>query len=131
MFEGTAAGTTRLVRGGDRVLATLALDAHDERELWPAGGSARYVHRLVVARAAAGCGLGSALLDWAGERASAEGARWLRLDAWAGNADLHAYYLREGFQHVRTIESPAAKRGALFQRRAGAPRNAGLVLTDR
>src|SRR5882757_7767111 len=50
---GLAAGTTWLVRGGERVLATLSLDEHDERGLWPPEGSARYVYRLIVARAAA------------------------------------------------------------------------------
>ncbi|CAM5431654.1 hypothetical protein STANM309S_04961 [Streptomyces tanashiensis] len=36
------------------------------------------------------------------------GAKWLRLDAWTTNKDLQAYYLRQGFEHVRTVLEGAA-----------------------
>jgi ribosomal protein S18 acetylase RimI-like enzyme len=55
---------------------------------------------------------------WAGDRAAADGAKWLRLDAWTTNEALHAYYQRQGFQHVRTIVRPDYPSGALFQRAA-------------
>jgi GNAT superfamily N-acetyltransferase len=48
-----------------------------------------YARRMVVTRAHAGQEIGSALLAWAAQRVSTAGKRWLRLDAWSGNAELH------------------------------------------
>jgi GNAT superfamily N-acetyltransferase len=57
-----------------------------------------YVHRLVVARAYAGLGLGAALLDWAGRTGRlAHGANVMRISAWTTNPGLHDYYRRQGF----------------------------------
>jgi GNAT superfamily N-acetyltransferase len=64
---------------------------------------ALYTHKLTVARAYAGRGLGAELLDWAGTRAADIGATWLRLDVWTTNLDLQRYYLEQGFTHVRTV----------------------------
>lgn len=51
-------------------------------------------------------------------RAAEEGAEWVRLDAWRTNTALHAYYLRHGFEHLRTVERAHRNSGALFQRAA-------------
>jgi GNAT superfamily N-acetyltransferase len=111
-----------LVEDAGGLVATLTLDGHADPEFWrPADdpGAALYVHRMVVRRAAAGAGLGSALLDWAGARAERAGRAWLRLDAWRTNARLRSYYERQGFALVRVVELAHRRSGALYQRPAG------------
>jgi len=56
----------------------------------------------------------------AAEMAADAGKQWLRQDAGRTNEDLHAYYRRLGFDHIRTVELPHCGSGALFQRRVGA-----------
>lgn len=77
-----------------------------------------YAHKLTVARAYAGQGLGAELLDWAGSRAAAAGDRWLRVDVWTTNPKLQDCYRRLGFTHVRTVALAHNPSGALFQRPA-------------
>ncbi|MGW2109081.1 GNAT family N-acetyltransferase [Streptomyces sp. NPDC001948] len=89
--------------------ATVTLDREADDLLWTPEeqlDDALYVHKLTVDRAHAGAGLGARILDWAGNRAAQAGARWLRLDAWTTNPQLQAYYLSQGFHHVRTVEDP-------------------------
>lgn len=43
------------------------------------------------------------------------GTRWLRLDCWRTNTKLHDYYLRHGFERVRTEVVPGRMSGELFQ----------------
>lgn len=109
--------------------ATITLDRDADARLWTPeeiAEPALYVHKLAVDRAYAGTGLGSALLDWAGEQAVQQGAKWLRLDAWSTNLRLQAYYLEHGFTHVRTASDPevvsgwAAQRPARFRSRLAA-----------
>ncbi|WP_079046391.1 GNAT family N-acetyltransferase [Carbonactinospora thermoautotrophica] len=100
-------------------IATITINGYADPELWTPDEltePARYVSKLTVSRAAAGLGIGATLLDWAGSRAAAEGAQWLRLDCWTTNSRLHAYYRRQGFTHVRTVAHRDS--GALFQRPA-------------
>lgn len=116
-----AAGECWLVEHDGRPVATITLDGHADPEFWqPADdpASALYVHRMVVLRSAAGAGLGSALLDWAGARVQAAGRAWLRLDAWRTNQRLRRYYEDEGFGLVRVVKLPHRRSGALYQRPA-------------
>ena len=70
----------------------------EDPEMWgEQPPDAGYVHGLCVSRAAAGLGLGAALLDWAGQRTRANGRRWLRLDCQAINPVLRAFYEGLGF----------------------------------
>jgi hypothetical protein len=64
----------------------------------------------------AGKQLDQAFLAFVDRLATAAGARWIRLDAWKDNRALHDYYLRSGFQHVRTVNFSHRGSGALFQR---------------
>lgn len=73
-----------------------------------------YISRFLVAEH--GTGAGAKLLDTVATREADRGARWLRLDCWRSNTGLHDYYLRHGFEHVRTMEVPGRNSGALFQR---------------
>ena len=58
------------------------------------------MHSLVVARAAAGTGLGRGLLEHAERVVAASGRPLLRLDCWSGNTALLAWYAAEGFRRV-------------------------------
>lgn len=67
---------------------------------WPeAGSDAAYVHRLAVRRRFTGCGLSTALLAWAADRAAAHGRPFLRLDCDAERTRLRDVYERFGFRH--------------------------------
>jgi hypothetical protein len=43
------------------------------------------------------------------------GSDWLRLDCWRTNKKLHEYYLRQGFDRIRTEVVPGRMSGELFQ----------------
>jgi GNAT superfamily N-acetyltransferase len=121
---------------GAEALATITLDQEADTRIWTVEEreeSARYVHKLTVDRSVAGAGLGVRILDWAGDRAAREGAKWLRLDAWTTNPRLHKYYLRQGFRHVRTSPDPKVVSGWAAQRPACRNSTHGLkeVVGDR
>jgi GNAT superfamily N-acetyltransferase len=113
------AGETFLVWDGGTPAATVTVDDWANPDLWTeheAAEPALYVHKLTVARAHAGRGLGAELLDWAGTKAADSGATWLRLDVWTTNLQLQRYYLDQDFIHVRTVALSHNPSGALFQR---------------
>jgi ribosomal protein S18 acetylase RimI-like enzyme len=104
---------------GDEVVGTITIDSYADPEFWTEDDEphdALYVHRMIVKRERAGEGIGDALLGLANVLAAKAGRRWVRLDAWSTNEDLHAYYRRAGFQHVRTLRYAHRGSGALFQR---------------
>lgn len=128
------AGQTWMVWEGERTIATITLTAGvdldgiwksdkgpglDPEALWHPEddpGDALYVSKLMVPMEHSGTGLGAELLDWAGGRAYEAELSWLRLDAWTTNRRLQEWYVRQGFQHVRTVHSRVS--GACFQRTA-------------
>ncbi len=100
-------------------IATLTVNRSTYPGLWTVEEErepALYFHRLIVARSAAHRGLGAELLDKVSQCAAKQGAKWVRMDVWTNNYDLHRYYLRQGFQHVRTLDLPDYPSDALFQR---------------
>jgi GNAT superfamily N-acetyltransferase len=118
---GIRRGEVWVWRSGPDIVATATLDDFADPEFWTADDApkdALYIHRMIVSRAAAGNDLGSGILDWATRRTVRAGRHWVRLDAWRSNAALHAYYLRHGFERVRTVDLPHRGSGALFQRPA-------------
>ncbi|NDU72281.1 GNAT family N-acetyltransferase [Actinomadura sp. DSM 109109] len=78
----------------------------------------RYAYLALVSREHTGLGLGTDLIEWATNRAAAAGARWLRGDVWTDNKPLQDYYLRNGWEFVRTVHRPDQPSGVLVQRRA-------------
>ncbi|MEW1815046.1 MULTISPECIES: GNAT family N-acetyltransferase [Streptomyces] len=117
-----------MVRDGEATAATITLSPEAEDGLWTPEELREpsiFVTKLTTARTHAGADLGGRLLDWAGDRAFRQGAHWLRLDAWTTNEPLQRYYLRHGFQHVRTVLEGGAVNGGprvsgwLAQRRTG------------
>ncbi len=121
MLRNIKAGETFIAWDAATPAATITVDRWANPDLWTpaeAAEPALYAHKLTVARAYAGCGLGAELLDWAGTRAADSGATWLRLDVWTTNHELQRYYLEQGFTHVRTVVLAHNPSGALFQRPA-------------
>ncbi|MGY4919999.1 GNAT family N-acetyltransferase [Streptomyces sp. 900116325] len=126
------AGEVFLVKESEEgeAVATVTLDHRIDPEIWDLwtpeerAEPALYVHKLTVDRRYRGRDLGGQILDWAGDLAARQGARWLRLDAWTSNSKLHRYYLLHGFQHVRTTTDPDEVSGWLAQRPARLTRHA-------
>ncbi|MFB6840940.1 GNAT family N-acetyltransferase [Streptomyces sp. NPDC056361] len=107
-------GVVFMVRDGAMTAATITLTPEAEEGLWTDGElrePSRFVNKLTVARTHAGQDLGGRLLDWASGQAFHSGAVWLRLDAWTTNKPLQDYYLRHGFEHVRTVTEGGAVNG--------------------
>ncbi|MFF4278737.1 GNAT family N-acetyltransferase [Streptomyces kronopolitis] len=129
------AGVVFMVRDGEATAATITLTPEAEDGLWSDGELSEpsmFVNKLTVARTHAGQDLGGRLLDWAGDRAYRSGAVWLRLDAWTTNEPLQRYYLRHGFEHVRTVTEGGAVNGGprvsgWLAQRSAQPVNHGFV----
>jgi GNAT superfamily N-acetyltransferase len=105
------ARTVFMLMDGDVTAATITATPEVEEGLWTEQELAEpslFINKLSVARTHAGQNVGGRLLDWAGDRAYRAGTKWLRLDVWTTNLELQAYYLRQGFEHVRTVLDGAA-----------------------
>ncbi|MEV5012908.1 GNAT family N-acetyltransferase [Streptomyces sp. NPDC055692] len=114
LLETIEAGTVFMVLDGDATAATITLTPDAEAGLWTEQELAEpslFINKLTVARTHAGQNVGGRLLDWAGDRAYRAGAKWLRLDAWTTNEALQAYYVRLGFEHIRTVREGEAVNG--------------------
>jgi ribosomal protein S18 acetylase RimI-like enzyme len=119
--RGLRGGKTWIVWDGDTAAATVTIAKQANVEVWPAeldrDEPAVYVHRLITRTAYQGRGLGASLVDWAGRLAAEQyEAKWIRIDVWTTNEDLHAYYQRIGFARVGFCEDPDYPSGALFQK---------------
>lgn len=62
-------------------------------------------------------GAGSWAIEWALCHAGELGYEVVRLDAWATNEGLHDYYRGRGWTHLRTMEVPGRRSGALFEQK--------------
>jgi GNAT superfamily N-acetyltransferase len=119
LLDSMSRGECFLAYRDGELVGTLTVDEQADPEFWQPDdnpGTAMYVHRMAVARKAAGQAIGARLLDWAAERAAAAGKPLLRLDAWKTNAGLQQYYLGQGFALVRLVDLPHRGSGALFER---------------
>nr|WP_127893076.1 GNAT family N-acetyltransferase [Streptomyces sp. S10(2018)] len=129
------AGVVFMVCDGDTTAATITLTPEAEEGLWTRSElrePSLFINKLTVARTHAGRNIGGRLLDWAGDRAYRAGAKWLRLDAWTTNTALQSYYLRQGFEHVRTVRQGDAINGGprvsgWLAQRAAFPAEHGFV----
>lgn len=117
--EGIRAGETFVVIDEqEKAIATLTLSGPDP-DWWresDAPESALYLYKLIITDEWRGTGLGDELMDWACAQAESQGKRFVRLDCWRTNITLQKYYLKRGFQHLRTETIPDRGSGALFQR---------------
>jgi GNAT superfamily N-acetyltransferase len=100
-------------------IATIALETQADPEFWkPEESEALFVHGLALRPSAGGQGIGSGLLDFAGDQAARQGIPWVRLDCNKTNTQLQQYYSRQGFTYLRTVDLPHRNSGALFQKAA-------------
>jgi GNAT superfamily N-acetyltransferase len=73
-------------------------------ELWNSAPTlAAYLAHFATCRARAGTGIGAQMLRWAETEARQAGKSYLRLDCWAENRALCAYYESAGFERHSTI----------------------------
>jgi len=91
----------RLAWDGSDPVGTMLVATTDE-DFWPedAPGVALYVHKLAVARRAAGRGVAQALLRQAEIETAAAAIPHLKLDCRADRPKLQALYESAGFQRV-------------------------------
>ncbi len=84
----------------------------DDALIWGAAerGEHLYLHRIARTAAAQGRGLMQVILSWARQQCAAMGRVGLRMDTWASNDVLIAYYATEGFRAVGTRRMPADAR---------------------
>jgi GNAT superfamily N-acetyltransferase len=128
--RGLANKKTFILRDGDTPAATVTVANWHNPEVWVSGHCtcdlterAVYLHRLITARKYAGRRLGEKLIDWAAERARARyGAKWVRIDVWTTNTELHRYYESLGFERCGTCPIPGYPSRALFQKAIAEPR---------
>lgn len=120
--RGLRNGHTWIAEAAGRPVATVTSRAHGNQDLWTRPEQnvpAVYVSRLIVTRSAAGLGVGSAMIDWAGERGVRDwNAQWIRIDVWTTNVALHNYYEKRGFRFCRIASCKAEDypSAALFEK---------------
>lgn len=100
----------------DHIVGTITLDTDPDTDFWPADDRALYLSKMAADPAESGKNVGGFMLDWACNRAAALGLDVVRLDVWLTATDLHAYYERQGFEHVDTKRVPGRYSGALFEK---------------
>ncbi len=100
----------RVVDGG--ALAGVFNVAYEDGAIWGEleRGSHIYLHRIVRAPTFRGRGLMDVVLAWADGRCHELDRAGLRMDTWASNAALIAYYEALGFIHVSTRRMPVDPR---------------------
>jgi GNAT superfamily N-acetyltransferase len=124
VLRGLKNKTTVILRQGDAAVATVTMANWHNPKVWVPEACecdlterAVYLHRLITARKYAGRGLGEMLINWAAERARAKyGAKWVRIDVWTTNTDLHRFYQKLGFEPCGSCPDRLYPSGALFQK---------------
>ncbi len=130
---------TWMLVDGERQVGTVTVFGEDLGGLWSeredTGDPALYLQRLIVIRDYAGRGLGARVLDWAAESASRRGRKWLRIDVWANNLELHEYYIDNKFSAAGDVSKEVLRlpyltdypSTALFQRAVTPKRKRSLL----
>jgi len=102
----------------NHLFGTIAVDQWTNPGLWSEDelSDALIIHRMITRRIDAR-NSGAELLRHADELASNLDKKFLRLDAWTTNQQLHRYWKKVGFHHVRTVLPHESLSTALFERR--------------
>lgn len=105
--ESIERGEVHLALVGGELVGTLRL-LLQEPVVWPevVAADAIYVYSLAVTRTWGGHRLGAQMLDWAADRATSLGKRYVRLDCMADNQFLAGYYVGAGFDERGVIDAP-------------------------
>ncbi len=98
-------GDLILAREGPRLAGGCIVSTAAVPEWASRPGQAAYLHKLAVARFAAGRDLGGEILERAAGWASDRGLPTLRLDCWDGNTALRSYYRARGFVEHEAVHS--------------------------
>lgn len=114
--EAAARGELYLTQVGDEPLGTITLQWADPHFWGERPDDAGYVHKLAVPQAAAGRGVGAALLRWAEEQVVAAGRVFVRLDCDADNPRINAYYRAAGFTLADVHTFPDGTRYSLYEK---------------
>lgn len=111
ILDEIAAGRLLRVIEGDALAGVFSV-AYEDPAIWGERerGAHVYLHRIARAATYPGRGLLDAVLAWARARCLALGREGLRMDTWASNAALIAYYERRGFHLVGRRRLPADAR---------------------
>ena len=96
-----AAGRLLRVIDGSVLVGVFSV-AYDDAAIWGERerGEHVYLHRIARAAGSAARGLFGVVLDWARAHCRALGRAGLRMDTWADNDAMAAYYERHGFRVV-------------------------------
>ncbi len=97
------AGALYRVASGDTIVGVFSMIEEDAL-LWGDAerGAHLYLHRIARSAAYRGHGLVAAVLAWAWRECAARSREGLRMDTWASNDTLIAYYAALGFRLVGT-----------------------------
>ncbi|HEX6534342.1 MAG TPA: GNAT family N-acetyltransferase [Gemmatimonadaceae bacterium] len=95
------AGRLFRVMDGDALVGVFSV-AYEDEAIWGEHerGEHLYLHRIARAATSPGRGLIGAVLGWARARCRSLGRAGLRMDTWASNEALVAFYERQGFRVV-------------------------------
>ncbi|AEJ61914.1 GCN5-related N-acetyltransferase [Spirochaeta thermophila DSM 6578] len=98
LLDEIRAGEVHAVRRGDRILATFSI--RRRKYYWPPDETdfrdgAVYLYRFALGKKWFGKGLGSEVLERIEEFLFDQGVEEIRLDCWAGNEILRAFYSEE------------------------------------
>ena len=136
VFEGLQSEKTWIVWDGHIPAGTVTVTSQMDPTVWatPECGCklaepAIFMHRLITARKYSGLGLGAQLIDWVGLRGKRlYDAKWIRIDVWRTNRQLHEYYLRKGFEACGFCADAEYPSSALFQKPVAPIREPGAPL---
>jgi ribosomal protein S18 acetylase RimI-like enzyme len=108
ILDEISAGRLLRVMDGEAIVGVFSV-AYSDPAIWGEREQGRhiYLHRIARTAGVRRHGLLDAVLGWAHARCRASGCAGLRMDTWASNEALIAYYQRRGFQLVgrRRIDS--------------------------
>lgn len=112
-------GSLFVARSDGELVGTVAVGAgvpaYAAEVLAPLPGPAFYLEAFATTRRHAGSGIGAQILSWAEEYTTRQGQRYLRLDCWADNPGLCAYYKRAGYRAIDEF-FVGTWRGQLFEK---------------
>ena len=105
------AGTLLRIMDDDTVAGVFSA-VYEDPAIWGEleRGQHIYLHRIARAENYSGGSIVEALVSWAVARCEELGREGLRIDTWATNAPLNAYYAKFGFQFVGHRRMPADPR---------------------
>lgn len=92
---------------GDKIACIFSI-CHSDTLIWRdrEQGDAVYLHRIVLNRDFAGEKLFHKVLEWAIRYARGRNLRYVRMDTWADNAKIIAYYKSYGFSFIENYVTP-------------------------